>query len=109
MHHVDTILLLGCGGGVTYSALLLEVSGAGLALLLLRLSLLEKSLRNDVLLGGDRAVGELSEHRVAQRGSLLAENCSTAAFSTGCELDGSMGPWKTNSQWYATKDLDRTF
>lgn len=64
MHHVDHILLLGDGGGVTYSALLLEVSGAGLALLLLRLSLLEKSLRNDVLLGGDRAVERMSEHKV---------------------------------------------
>lgn len=65
MHHVDNILLLGGGGGgVTYGALLLEVGGAGLALLLLRLSLLEKSLRNDVLLGGDRAVGRMSEHTV---------------------------------------------
>jgi hypothetical protein len=49
---------------VTYSALLLDVSGAGLALLLLGLSLLEKSLRNDVLLGGDRAAGRMSEHKV---------------------------------------------
>jgi hypothetical protein len=63
MHHVDNILFLG-GGGVTYSALLLDVSGAGLALLLLGLSLLEKSLRNDVLLGGDRAAGRMSEHKV---------------------------------------------
>jgi len=75
------------------SALLLEVSGAGLALLLLGLSLLEKSLRNDVLLGGDRAAGRMSEHKVAMRECLVAENCSTAAFSTGCELDGSMGSW----------------
>ena len=52
-------------GGVTYSALLLEVSGASLALLLLGLSLLEKSLRNDVLLGRDRAAGKMSEHKVA--------------------------------------------
>lgn len=62
MHHVDNILLF-YGGGVTYSALLLELSGAGLALLLLGLSLLEKSLRNDVLLGGDRAAGRMSEHQ----------------------------------------------
>jgi hypothetical protein len=63
MHHVDNILFLS-GGGVTYSALLLDVSGAGLTLLLLGLSLLEKSLRNDVLLGGDRAAGRMSEHKV---------------------------------------------
>ena len=63
MHHVDNILLF-LDLGVTYGALLLEVSGAGLALLLLGLSLLEESLRNDVLLGGDRAVGRMSEHRV---------------------------------------------
>lgn len=108
MHHVDNILLFR-GGGVTYSALLLELGGAGLALLLLGLSLLEKSLRNDVLLGGDRAAGRKSEHKVALRECLVAENCSTAAFSTGYELDGSMGSWETESQWLATKDLDRTF
>jgi hypothetical protein len=54
MHHVDNILFLG-GGVVTYSALLLDVGSACLTLLLLGLSLLEKSLRNDVLLGRDRA------------------------------------------------------
>ena len=69
MHHVDNILLLNGGGGVTYSALLLEVSGAGLALLLLGLSLLEESLRNDVLLGGDRTAGRESEHKVGLRGA----------------------------------------
>lgn len=88
-HHRHT-LPLGVGNEVTYGALLLEVGGAGLTLLLLRLSLLEKSLRNDVLLGGDRTAGKRkSEHKVALRGCLVAENCSTAAFSTGFELDWS--------------------
>jgi hypothetical protein len=64
MHHVDNILLLGGSGGVTYSALLLDVGSAGLTLLLLGLSLLEKSLRNDVLLGRDRAARRMSEHKV---------------------------------------------
>jgi hypothetical protein len=64
MHHVDNILLLGGSGGVTYSALLLDVGSAGLTLLLLGLSLLEKSLRNDVLLGRDRAATRMSEHKV---------------------------------------------
>jgi hypothetical protein len=68
MHHVDIILLF-LDGGVTYGALLLEVSGAGLALLLLGLSLLEESLRNDVLLGGDRTAGRESEHKVGLRGA----------------------------------------
>jgi len=60
-----TLLLVG-------SALLLDVGSAGLTLLLLRLSLLEKSLRNDVLLGRDRAARRMSEHKVVQRGKPLS-------------------------------------
>ena len=67
----------------TYSALLLELLGAGLTLLLLGLSLLEKSLGDNVLLEGDRAVEHMLDGLALGACIPRAENCGTAAFSAG--------------------------
>lgn len=79
-------LLCKAGVRVSYLALLLEVGGAGLTLLLLALALLQDSLWDeDLVLGWDRAVRRMSEQSGCFGMSLQEENCSTAAFSTGDE------------------------